>query len=262
MPYVLPFVKVNAVGHFGSVVTDKKEYWQAGFHITKNGGLTVDTATLTTFLGAISGPIGTLHGNATLAAGNHCWLTGLNAASIGTDGKYVLGSLQPTTTYTYGAPVAGGGTGGSPWSQALVFSLRSTYLRGPASHGRIYWPATGLDTDPNTGCLSAAQTALISTPVQTCLNAINVAASASLGAGSTIGLVSKVGSGAQSPVVKVLLGQRLDGMESRERSISEAYVEKTLTVGATLLEQRDRDLREAMDEYLEDFDDGAPLRFP
>lgn len=255
MPYVLPFVKVNVLGHFGNTSTTIGEHWQCGFHLTKNGGLSPDTATITTFLAAISGPTGTLHGNATLAAGNKCWLTGLNGASIGTDGKYVLGSLQPTSTYTFGTPVAGGGTGGGPWSAALVFTLRSLFLRGPASHGRIYYPATGLLVDPATGTLAAAQTALIKAGVLTWANAVNTAAAAAFGSGVTMGLVSNVGSGAQSPVVQIGIGQRMDSMESRERSIPESYNNVVPTVAAALIAERDRKLREGLEEYLEDFAD-------
>jgi len=256
VPYPVPFVKVNVEGHFGASGTAKSEYWRAGFHITKNGGVIGGTSELTNFLTAIRNALTTYHTITAVGAGSKCFLTDVSGAYIGTDGKYALGSLQSTTRVPMVTPTAGIGTNGGPWTQSIVLSLRSLLLRGPGSHGRIYWPATSAQVDPNTGVMTGANVSSIVAGAQSMLNAINTQAALAFGSGSNVGLVSPLGSGFQSPVIRVGIGQRLDSMESRERDIPESHVFSNLTLATALLEDLDDDFRRRMEELVDDVDAG------
>jgi len=252
MAYALPFVKINAAGHFGSSATDKVEYWTAGFHLTKNGGVIGGTSELTGFLSAIKTATQSLHTSSSLSSGVNCFLDERNGAYIGTDGKYVLGSLQTTTRDTYTTPVPGIGAVGHSWADSCVFTLRSLLLRGPASHGRIYWPALALNTDGTKGVIPSATVISIRSAAATWINAINLAAAGAFGAGTNVGLVSPIGTGFQSPCVRVGVGQKIDHMESRERSIPESHNYGTLTLAAALLEDADDEFRRRFEQLMKD----------
>lgn len=254
MSYALPFVKVTVEGHFGTSSTNIVEQWRAGFHLTKNGGVIGGTSELTAFLTALITPTITFHNTSALASGTTTWIDAVSAAYIGTDGKYALGSLQSTTRVPLGTPSAGVGTQFAPFSQAMVLSLRSLLTRGPASHGRIYWPATALTVTSGTGVISSATVTAIRTAALTYLNAINTLASSNFGSGTNVGLVSNKGSGFQSPVTRVGIGQKMDSMESRERDIPEAHIFGTLTISTLLLEELDREFRAAMGDAFPDSD--------
>jgi hypothetical protein len=181
----------------------------------------------------------------------------LTGAIIGTDGLYVAGALQPTTVYTYATPVAGSGTSIHPWSQACVITLRSIRLRGPASHGRIYWPATSQNTVPATGRMDITTQNNRATVAQTWLNAVNAAALAQFGTGWNVSLMSKVGVGVQATVTKVGIGARMDTQESRERDLPEAHVFANLTTSTAVQADADEQLTDAIRQAL-DPDDPTP----
>lgn len=248
MAYPLPFVKCNIEGHFGNSSTNKVERWQAGFHLTKNGGVIGGTTELTSFLTAIRSAVVTFHALATVSAGTSCWVSDVSGAYIGTDGNYALGSLQSTTRVPLTTITAGANATTAPYSQAVVLSLRSLLLRGPASHGRIYYPATGLGIAFATGALASSNTTGISAAAATMLNTFNTQASLAFGSGTNVGLVSPNGLGFQSPVIRVGVGQRMDHMESRERDIPESHVFTNLTLATALLEDQDDDFRRRMQE--------------
>lgn len=254
MPYPAQFVKVNMEGHFGSSTTNIVENWVAGFHISSTGGGSFDPANLLTFLTAIAPAVQTFHTTLQNGVGSSTYLDSLSAAYIGVDGKYVLGGLQPTTRYTYPTPVAGAGSGIGPYSAAMVWTLRSLTLRGPASHGRVYYPACAIAVTPATGVVGITYTSSIADTAKVLLNTVNTQAAAKFGTGSLVSLVSKVGAGKIAPVVKVGAGQRLDSMESRERKIPEAYYYGTLAVSTQLERERDDDLRDAFWELRDDED--------
>jgi hypothetical protein len=250
MPYSVPFLKITAGGHFGSSGTVKVEQWSTSLHLSSNGGTTADASTLTAFLTLVAPSFSDYHSASAPAAGTKCFLTTLTGASIGTDGKYIAGSLQPTTVFTYASPITGGIPSNAPWSQACVITLRSLRLRGPASHGRMYWPATGLVIDPNTGVLTTTVQGNIATAANTMLNGINTAATTIFGTGVRMYLCSNLGSGFQSPVVQLGIGGRMDHMESRERNMSEAHVYRTVAGSTAFLEEREEEWRDARDELL------------
>jgi hypothetical protein len=251
MAYILPFVKVNILGHFGTSTTNVVENWQTGFHIIKNGGMAATPTELTAFLTALLVPISTFHTSANTVVGTKVYLDGASAALIGTDGHYANGSLQPTTRVVLGTPVPGIGTTTNPFTTATVLSLRSLILRGPASHGRMYYPNTSTVIDPLTGVMLTSAQQGWANQTQTLINAINAQAVTSFGANTYMGLVSPLGSGFQSPVTQAWIGARMDHMESREGELSEAYAVRSLSVTARLTEDRDREIRRLLDEQRE-----------
>jgi hypothetical protein len=250
--YTVPFVKVNLSGHFGSSTTDIVEKWQAGFHITKNGGVIGGTTELTNFLGQVGTLAKTFHAATTTGVGGSCFLSEASGAYIGTDGKYALGALQTTTRVPITPVTAGNGTSALPWATSMVWSLRSLLTRGPASHGRVYYPHTNAPLIATTGRLALAQQQSYATAVTTFLNGVNLAASGSFGSGSNVGLVSPAGSGFQSPVVRFGIGAKPDHMESRERDLPESYVFQTTTNSLLLLEELDDEFRDRMREEFPD----------
>jgi hypothetical protein len=197
-------------------------------------------------LSAIRAPLATYHNSAAVGAGTAAWLDQVSGAYIGTDGKYALGALQSTTVINLTTSSQGQGSGAGPWPTANVLSLRSLLTRGPASHGRVYWPAGGNAISTTTGVLSGAVVTGVVTAAQTLLNAINVQAALAFGSNAGVGLVSPKGTGFQSPVTRVGVGQKLDHMESRERDLPEQHQFLPLTVSLALLEELDDDFREAM----------------
>jgi hypothetical protein len=248
MAYALPFLKVNVEGHFGSTAGTIVERWQSGFHIIKNGGMSATPTEIVGFLTNILPIISTFHTSASTVHGSNVWLDGASGALIGVDGHYANGSLQPTTRVALGTPVAGTGTGVNSYSTALVLSLRSLILRGPASHGRMYWPMTTQAVLSSTGVLDPSQQGQIATAAQTMINGITAAAVAAFGANTYVGLVSPKGAGSQSPVAQVWVGARMDHMESREGDLPEAYVARSLSVTTALIAERDRKIRELLDQ--------------
>jgi hypothetical protein len=253
MPYARSFVKVNILGHFGASGTPGIEQWQAGFHISSLGGGSFDPTNLLAYLTSIAPAVSTYHANSNVAAGTDCYVDALNAAYIGTDGLYVLGALQPTTVFTLGTPTQGTGTPYGPFSQAMCITFKSLRLRGPASRGRMYWPALGQSMASGTGLVPTSITGLAATAAQTMINAFNAQAAAKFGTGSNVSLVSKVGSGAEAIVTQVGIGQKLDAQESRERNLLEAHTFRTLTVTAAAIAERDRELRDGY-ELIDDED--------
>jgi hypothetical protein len=89
---------------------------------------------------------------------------------------------------------------------------------------------------------------VIATAAKTLLDALNATAATNFGTGCSVGLVSNVRDGYQSPVVKVGVGQRLDHMESRERDIPEAHVFQNTALAAALLEEADDEFRRRFEE--------------
>lgn len=254
MPYSRPFVKIRIQGTLGASALAPVENWSTGFNIIPTGGGSTDPANLLAYLTSIQGAVSTFHAAANAKVGSSCWLTKLTAAYIGVDGKYVLGSLQPTTVYTYGTPVAGNGTVIHSFSTALVTSLRSLRLRGPASHGRMYYPATAMTVQSTDGTVSSASLALYVPLVKTLIDAANSSAASVLGTGSRVSLVSKVGSGADAVVTSIMVDQKLDQMESRERSVVSAYT--TLVPAGTSLYVAERD--EELRRRYQELEDQAP----
>lgn len=223
MAYPDPFIRITAFGRLGSPTS--AETWSASFKL----GYMSDTTDPTTFLEAIAPAFSTFHASNNVGAGPNTFLTELHGAVIGTDGHYVGGATQATKIHMYGTPVAGAGSGALPWPTAAVISLRVTgRTRGPASHGRMYWPACGLQVDSTTGKFFAMNNA--ATAAQALLNQANSLAKTHFGPGTCIINTSKVGSGTQAAVNQILVGDRPDHQERRENAFKENYVTRSITV--------------------------------
>jgi hypothetical protein len=95
-----------------------------------------------------------------------------------------------------------------------------------------------------TGALSSGSQSNYLAVVLILINAINAAAVSNIATGSSVSLVSPIGSGQRAPVTRVGIGARLDTQESREKSLSEAYVFGNTTIARAATEEAER-------EYLE-----------
>jgi hypothetical protein len=255
MPYSRPFFKMRIQGVFGATAALGTEKWSTGVNISSLGGGSMDPANILTFLTNVSGFVTTFHTGTSIKAGSSCFLTQLTGAYIGTDGKYVLGSLMPTVVYNYVTPPVGNTTPIHPQATACVISLRSLRLRGPASHGRMYYPCTGLPVNGNDLTISPTNTSLIATAAKTLIDGINATAASSFGTGGKVSLVSRVGAGAEAIVTSVMVDQKFDHMESRERSIASSYSSAAPAVAAAAIAERDEDLRRRLEEFNEQFED-------
>jgi hypothetical protein len=246
LAYSTPFVKVNIEGHFGSSATVPIEKWNAGFHVANPAGIATSQGALLTYFTALAAPATTFFQTTNTGTGTNTWLTAISGALIGVDGKYALGKLQSTTRYTLPTPAVGVGGIVSPWATSTVLSLRSIILRGPGSHGRMYWPSPGLSPTATTGAFNATNVNAIATAAQTFFNSVNTASTTAFGSGSYVSNVSNIGLGSQATVINVYVGQKPDHMESRESGIAEAYVIKPLTVSTALKAQLDDEFLDAL----------------
>lgn len=232
MAYAGPFIYIKALGHFGSE-GGPIERWNSGLKINSPGTPPL-TSTLPAFLAALSTPYSVFHAGISQNAGTTCFLTGLSAAVIGTDGKYLGGGTQATTVYTYGSPVAGVGTGVMPWSTAMCISLRTQQLRGLASNGRMYWPTLALTPAPGTGVWTSSQTQNSANQAKVLLDAINAQANTFYGSDHKISVMSNKGSGVTATVTGVRVGGKPDRQERRERSLLEAYTSASVAAADEL----------------------------
>lgn len=217
---------IRFCGVFGTVASPL-ERWQTTLKLQATGEGAI--AELLPFLTAIATASSTFFSNASLAAGSNVHFTELQGAILGPDGKYLGGAGQPTTVYKLPSPTAGAGTTTSPYSQALVISLRTNNLRGYASNGRMYWPATALTVAGTTGRIASGTTNAIATAAATFLNAINtVAAGGGYPNLGSIQVMSNVGAGTAANVTGLRVGSKMDRWEPRESDLIEAYSTATV----------------------------------
>lgn len=255
MAYPSPFIRFKMNGHFGSSGTVKVEQWSAGLNIASSSVLAPGSSTLLGFLTNVAPAVSAFHAATTTKAGTSCWLSTLSAALIDTNGRYAGGTAQSTTIYSYPAPVAGTGVLTAPWPTSIAWSLRSAVLRGPGSHGRCFYPATAMLIDSTTGGLSNSQQAGYLATVLTLVNAINASATTNFATNTNVSNVSPIGVGVRAPVTRIGIGARLDVQESREKSVSEAYVFGNTTVALRVLEAAERDYVEQLRKQPQ-FNDG------
>lgn len=222
MPYPTPFIRVTIFGRMGSATS--AETWSTSF---KLGGL-ADTTDPTDYLADIASDVRGFHVNTNVASGTRTYLTELHGAVIGTDGKYVGGALQATKIYTYPTADAGVGSGSLPWPTAQVLSLRVTSrTRGPASHGRMYWPAVGQTIGLTDGRFTPM--GAVAAAAGVLLTALNVKAKTAFGPGVSVVNTSPRGTGVMAAVNQVLVGNRPDHQERRENAFAEAYASASVT---------------------------------
>lgn len=142
---------------------------------------------------------------------------------IGTDGRYA--SDSDTVVHDYPLPgIAGIGTQNPPPQIALAVSLMTNKQRGRASKGRFYLPLPTLPVGSD-GMLTSANALSYAEPTAVFINDLNEALPE-----FTVGVVSDIGTGAQSAVTGVRVGRVYDTIRSRRRSLPEAHVESTTAV--------------------------------
>lgn len=234
MVYAEPYVYLRALGSFGTTATTNLEQWGIGLKF-RNPGAAPSAAGIQAFIETAAVPFTNFHSAAGVGAGTACWLTTITGAYVGTDGKYVGGATQQTRVHTIGSPVQGQGALGTPFTQALVYSLRTPITRGPGSNGRMYYPALGIGTTSATGVLStAAQNSALAAAV-TLINNLNAAADAHLPGTGGLSVMSQVSTGVAATVTSVRVGNKIDRQESRERQIVEAYVSGNVSTVAAFI---------------------------
>lgn len=143
-------------------------------------------------------------------------LTEVKIARIGADGKY---TQDPRI---YAVSQAGGATAGGlhPPQCSLVVSMTSG-RRGPSGKGRFYLPLPAVTLDPATMVIADAQRDAIAGSAQTFLNNLNDAVALDVVTGPVVVIAST--KGFNTPVTGVRVGQAIDTVRSRRRSLKEAF---------------------------------------
>lgn len=238
MSYSLPFVYFTMGGHFGAIAGDGVEKWQVGFKIPM-GLAPPAPSELAQFLQDVEDEAVAFHTNAAVAAGNVCILTRLTAAHVGTDGKYTGGGEQATTVRDLVTRAAGAGVATMPFQVSCVYSLRTSILRGPASHGRFYYPCLAGGWDGLTGQWNLSQTQGRASAGATLIQAIGDEASTPLDTSIGVAVMSEVGNGRTARVEKVLVGRTPDTQRRRVRDIVEDYQSATVPGALAVIAERD-----------------------
>lgn len=189
-------------------------------------GLRFDSTTAATqaIVDAAATPVSAFWTNATALIEHPFRLTFLRLAAIGTDGKYVPGTIAYDHTFPGTTP--GGGSGGTdiyryPLQVATVSSLLTAQPRGQAHRGRVYlpyicnalnsaWVFQSADMNNRTNSFSA------------CLTALNGVMPGPVTVFSK-GTKSAPTVGAKHLVTGVVTGNRPDVQRRRARSIAETY---------------------------------------
>lgn len=142
---------------------------------------------------------------------------------IGTDGRYVG---DDTVEYEYtGTPPAGPTNPEMPPQVSLAVSLRTDAARGRAHAGRFYIPSPGTSIQPSTGTIGVAAQTTVANASKALLEACNGAL-----VGWRVGVVSKIGAGAERPVTHIAVGAALDTIRSRRTDLNESYLERPIVV--------------------------------
>lgn len=147
----------------------------------------------------------------------------LKINEIGTDGRYVN---DETVFFDYEPPVVGSAATIYPPQVALAVSLRTAISRGRAHAGRFYVPAPAVAIGGNGKIQPASQESLLDT-FKEFLDSVNETM-----APWQVGVVSKIGTGAQQRVTAVALGQVYDTIRSRREKFEENYLVADLEGGA------------------------------
>lgn len=158
---------------------------------------------------------------ATGVVSNAAVLRTLKLNQIGPDGRY---TQDDTVEYDYpGTAPVGPVLPNYPPQVAIAISLRTDAARGRAHAGRFYLPSPAASLQPSTGTIGVSAQTTLQGHTKTLLDALNAGLS-----GYRLGVVSKVGSGAERPVTHIAVGAALDTIRSRRTDIPEAYTEAAL----------------------------------
>lgn len=218
MTYTAPYVYFTIGGHFGATAGLGVEQWQVGFKLRQPTGTPTGTQ-LQAFLESIHTDVVTFHGESNVSAGNVCIYDRLTAALIGTDGKYVGGSLQDTTERPAGTNVPGAGVATMPFQIACTYTMLTSVGRGPGSHGRFYYPCLSRTWDGLTGQWNATLTGGAATAATTLVKAINTKAASNIPGNTGVWVMSNVGLSAS--VTHIEVGRVPDTQRRRRRNLVE-----------------------------------------
>lgn len=208
-----PSVHLYLTTHW-SVQGASPEVGQFGLRILNNA------AASQTLVDAAASAVSTMWGSAGAGIESGYHLEYLRLASIGTDGRYVPGSVSYDHIYT--SPVAGGGgatTARFPLQTALVSTLTTATPRGQAHSGRIYlpWYNTALGSD---ALFPLTQVNSRSAAVATMLNSLALV----IGSAAVFSKGTKTSTTGISHVVTgVKTGRRPDVQRRRAKQLGEAY---------------------------------------
>jgi hypothetical protein len=250
--YATSFVLTTIEGDFGATTTSATDIWRTTFKIPAGVSGDYSPTNLLAYATAIAPATTTFFQAANGKTGATTYLKSIGVALVGTNGTYVGGGTQPTTRYTYPSALAGTGALTQPFSAALCLTFFTTKLRGRASRGRMYWPATGQVLQSGTGLIGPSAATGRVAEAQTWLNSVNATAATRFGAGSNVSVMSNLGTGTTAPVVIIGVGQKMDAQERRENKLKESYSVAPLTVSTSLLAERDAALRDIYRRQLEE----------
>lgn len=222
MTFDLDFVQITAKGHLGGGASTIVDRWMITLKVAPIDAPATVVPLLPAFLNAIAPAFTTFHTAAQVTAGTDAWLTELNAAVIGPDGKYTGGGTQATTVKLLTA-TSGLGAAGLPWSSACCYTLVTNRVRGRASKGRFYYPALGTAVGGGLGTWSTTTVGGRATAAKALIDSINTAAKPALGSTAGVFVLSKVGAGVSSRVIQVKVGRVPDRQERREGVLQEEY---------------------------------------
>jgi hypothetical protein len=157
-------------------------------------------------------------------------LSYVKANMIGANGLY---EEQDKTWRKDFTPVAGsnGSNGSTPWSTAVVVSLRTNAQRGLASKGRIYLPPVGVSVLTAQGLLDPSSRATIGNTTAQLIKNLNNWPSADPPGSPRVHVVS--GGGIQGgptsrEVTHLVVGDRLDTQRRRANDSLETYTRYNL----------------------------------
>lgn len=216
MSYFKPFVRLT----FGGELADGNDIWSCGFAIANlNGnGLSEDLFNVVSDnLEDIGALIETFVGDSATRVPNNVKVYWTKAALIGENGKY----LRPPTEI----PLNWGGAVNAPYSpqDAMVCTLESEIWKDPGKYNRFYLPTAG-PAGTNEWHLSTAEQTAFLAAFKTFVDGINdLLTPGATDINPRVAVVSNTGTGKQSPVVNLRLGQIVDTQRRRRNALSEDY---------------------------------------
>lgn len=222
MAHPRKFIKVVAEG---SLFTDER--FAFGFHIVQGPTFEDERIPAVTqpYADQIGGIVKTFFTSTKLGITSMAKLERVKVNRINTDGHY---AESDTFEYVINPSVAGGGNVSMPAQNALAVSLVGTENpRALAGRGRFYLPpVAGMNTLDGTGRLASQRVADVADAAKTLIDSINAAHQA-LGVqyawvgNTSAGKGSRAGR--QQVVSEIRVGNVVDTVRSRRRSIAEVY---------------------------------------
>lgn len=151
-----------------------------------------------------------------------CHLNFVKYNAINTDGRYLDKSNTREETWNHQRVAAPGSAGTAPAQQAVAISLRTNVKRGPGSHGRFFMPLGAVPIDGTFGTMSAPTVPDLRDSAVIFLTALNNWPGLDLDR-PEVAVVSGLGSGHQTKVTSLAIGNVVDTQRRRRKSIPETY---------------------------------------